>query len=201
MIHFYGAPMSSAGRTHWMLEEVEVPYEYHRVNTRDRASRTPEFLAASPEGKVPAIDDDGFKLTESVAINFYLAEKYRPELLGRDPKERALVYQWSLWAMTNLQPELLDIMMHSGLLPESERSPKVLEAARANAAPLIAFLDRSLGKNDYLVGNRFTVADVNAASVVYIAKFVGLLDDSTPASAAWVARLVARPAFQKATAR
>lgn len=174
-----------------------MPYEYHRVNTRDRTSRTPEFLAASPEGKVPAIDDDGFRLTESIAINFYLAEKYRPDLMGEGPKERALVHQWSLWAITNLEPELLAVRMHSGLLPENERSEKALATGRANAAPRLSFLDRSLGKNEYLVGNRFSVADVNAASVVYIAKFLGLLGDAQPAAVAWVDRLTTRPALSE----
>jgi glutathione S-transferase len=200
MIQFYGAPMSSSGRTHWMLEEVGVPYEYNRVNTRDRASYSAAFLAMSPGGKVPAIDDDGFRLFESIAINYYLAEKYKPELLGNDTRDRALVHQWSLWAMTNLQPELLAIMSHSALLPESERDPKKLDSARAAAAPLIGLLDRALGKDEYLVGGRFSVADVNVGSVVNIAKFLGLLADA-PAASAWLERLRARPAFQRAAGR
>jgi glutathione S-transferase len=200
MIQFYGAPMSSAGRTHWMLEEVGVPFEYHRVNTRDRASYGADFLAVSPGGKVPAIDDDGFRLVESIAINFYLAEKYKPELMGADARERALVYQWSLWALTNLQPELLTVMSHSALLPESDRDPKRLESARAASTPLIALLDRALGNDEFLVGGRFTVADVNAGSVVNIAKFIGLLAEA-PAASAWLERLRARPAFHRAAAR
>jgi glutathione S-transferase len=199
MIQFYGAPMSSSGRTHWMLEEVGTPYEYHRVNTRDRASYSAHFLAVSPGGKVPAIDDDGFRLAESIAVNFYLAEKYKPELMGNGPHDRALVHQWSLWALTNLQPELLTVMSHSALLPEGDRDPKRLESARVAATPLIALLDRALGNDDFLVGGRFTVADVNAGSVVNIAKFIGLLADA-PAASAWLERLRARPAFQRAAA-
>jgi len=199
MIQFYGAPMSSSGRTHWMLEEVGVPFEYHRVNTRDRTSYSPAFLAVSPGGKVPAIDDDGFCLAESIAINFYLAEKYKPELLGEGARERALAHQWSLWALTNLQPELLTVMSHSALLPESDRNPKTLESARAAATPLIGLLDRALGKDEYLIGGRFSVADVNAGSVVNIAKFIGLLA-AAPAASAWLERLRARPAFQRAAA-
>jgi glutathione S-transferase len=64
-----------------MLEELGVPYEYHRVDVRNGGTRTPEFLAIRPGGKLPAIDDDGFRLSESVAITFYLADKYRRELL------------------------------------------------------------------------------------------------------------------------
>jgi glutathione S-transferase len=183
-----------------MLEEVGVPFEYHRVNTRDRTSYGADFLAVSPGGKVPAIDDDGFHLVESIAINSYLAEKYEPELLGNDAREHALAHQWSLWALTNLQPELLTVMSHSALLPEGDRDPKRLESARAAATPLIALLDRALSNAEYLVGNRFTVADVNAGSVVNIAKFIGLLAEA-PAASAWLERLRARPAFQRAATR
>jgi len=200
MIQFWGAPASSSGRTQWMLEEVGTPYEYHRVNTRDRASYTPEFLAASPGGKVPAIDDGGFRLTESIAINFYLAEKYKPELMGTGLREHALVHQWSLWAITNLQPELMSVMMHSSLLPESERDPKVLAEAMLAADPLVSLLDRCLGDGEYLVGGRFSVADVNVGSVVYIAKFLGLVGDGRPATNAWLGRLRERTAFQRARA-
>jgi glutathione S-transferase len=182
-----------------MLEELGVPFEYHRVNTRDRASYSAAFLAVSPGGKVPAIDDDGFRLFESIAINLYLAEKYKPELLGMDERERALVNQWSVWALTNLQPELLTVMSHSALLPEGDRDPKRLESSRATAAELITLLDRSLGKSEHLVGDRFTLADVNAGSVVNIAKFIGLLAGA-PAANAWLERLRARPAFQRAAA-
>ena len=200
MIRFWGAPASSSGRTHWMLEEVGIPYEYHRVNTRDRTAYTPEFLAASPGGKVPAIDDGGFRLTESIAINFYLAEKYKPELMGSGLHERALIQQWSLWAITNLQPELMTVMRHSSLLPESERNPDVLAEAMLAAEPLVALLDRSFGDGEFLVGGRFSVADVNVGSVVYIAKFFGLVGDGRPAAKAWLERLRERPAFQRARA-
>jgi len=96
MIHFFGSPASSAGRTHWLLEELHVPYEYQRVSTRDGQTRTPEFLAMNPSGKIPFLRDGDIKLFESVAINFYLAEKYGAALWASALPERALLYQWSL---------------------------------------------------------------------------------------------------------
>jgi glutathione S-transferase len=197
MIHFYGSPMSSAGRTQWMLEELEVPYEYHRVSTRDGGTRTPEFLAVNPGGKVPAIIDGHIHLAESAAINFYLAEKHRPDLMGADLGERALVYQWSFWALTNLQPEVLTVMTHTSLLPEGSRSPQAAETARRNTVPLLRLLDIALTGNEFLVGERFTVADVNAGSVVNIARAIGLLEEYRHALA-WMDRLRARPAYLRA---
>src|SRR3954462_4458911 len=101
MIQFSGSPASSAGRTHWLLEELGVPYEYRRGSARDGGTRTPEFLALNPSGKIPFLVDGEFKLFESIAINFYLAEKYGASLWPDDSARRALVYQWSLWAITN----------------------------------------------------------------------------------------------------
>lgn len=199
MIHFYGSPNSSAGRTLWMLEEVGVPYEYHRVNLRDEASKA-QLRKVNPGGKIPAIDDDGFRLFESVAINFYLAEKYKPEFLGNDTKERALTHQWSLWAITNLQPEVLAIMLHTALLPEPERNPKALEAARSRIPPLLTHLDRTLAGTEYLIGNRFTVADVNTASVANLARVLGVLSSDYANLTAYVDRIRARPAYARAVA-
>jgi glutathione S-transferase len=198
MIRFYGAPASSAGRTHWLLEELGIPYEYKPINTRAGQTKPPEFLALNPTGKVPFIEDGDLKLFESVAINFYLAEKYGPSLWSSDPGERAHIYQWSLWAMTNVQPILIDIMYHTALLPENERDPKQAEKGRGWMVPYLKILDGGLRDKEYLVGGRFTVADVNAASVINIAPFVGCPLDPYPATAAWMARLKARPAYKRA---
>ena len=96
MIVCWGAPNSSAGRTHWLLEELGVPYEYRRVQFAEKPA---DFLAVSPGGKVPALKDGDIELFESMAINGYLAEKYGPELAGRDNAERARIWQWSLWSI------------------------------------------------------------------------------------------------------
>src|SRR5262245_26582684 len=119
--------MSSAGRSLWMLEEVGVPYEYKKVNLREEAARS-EYKKVNPGGKVPFLIDGDVRLAESIAINFYLAEKYKPELWPGDLAERALVYQWSLWSITNLQPETMRFLAHTSFLPEAERSAKVAEA-------------------------------------------------------------------------
>lgn len=198
MIRFYGSPMSSAGRSRWMLEEVGVPYHYERVQPRT-GTRTPEYLALNPAGMVPFLVDADVRLGESIAINFYLAERYAPELWSAELAERARLYQWSLWAITNLQPEALSVMLHSALLPEHERVPALAAQARLRAAPLLDHLDRQLDGVEHLVGGRFTVADVNVASVANLARAVGL-EGERPHLRAWLDRMRARPAYQRAAA-
>jgi glutathione S-transferase len=196
MLHFYGSPMSSAGRSRWMLEELGIPYEYHLTKPRED-TQSPAFLAINPGGTVPAIDDDGFRLSESIAINFYLAETYKPEWMGKDARERAQIFQWSLWAITNLQPEALSLMF-AAMGGERAPSEAALEGARKRVPGLLRYLEQSLSGCEYLVGNRFSVADVNAGSVVNLTYHLGALDAAFPNAKTWMERLRSRPAFTRA---
>ncbi len=189
--------MSSATRSRWMLEETGEQYEYVVVNVREGGTKTPEFLAKNPGGKIPFLEDGDLKLFESVAINMYLAEKYAPEMWANDLRERALIYQWSLWAITNLQPEALTVMRHTMLLSEADRIPKLVEPAKKECARLLAQLEQAL-TGEYLVGGRFTVADINAGSLVMLALRIGAAT-AGPNVAAWSKRLHERPALKTAT--
>jgi glutathione S-transferase len=197
MIKFYGSPMSSATRSRWMLEETGVKYDYVVVNVREGGTRTPEFLARNPGGKIPFLEDGDVKLFESMAINFYLAEKYAPELWASDPYERAQIHQWSLWAATNLQPQALTVMHNTMLLPEPERNAKLIEPAKQECQRFLGVLEE-LMSGDYLVGNRFTVADVNAGSITMLALRIGAAT-AGPKVATWSKRLHERKALQTAT--
>jgi glutathione S-transferase len=197
MIVFYGAPMSSAARTHWMLEEVGVPYEYKRISVRDGDTKKPEFLKVNPAGKIPVIQDGTVTLTESMAINFYLAEKYGKALMPTDPVERAHVYEWSFWAISNVQPLLLTILLNTMIRPEAERDTTAADAARVQIPPYLDTLNRALQGKDYLVGKQFTVADLNAASVIGLGAFVGVDLGAWPNAHAWLTRVQGRPAFAK----
>jgi glutathione S-transferase len=192
--------MSSAGRSRWMLEEVGAAYEYVHVDPLADASRRTELVRINPGGKIPAIDDDGFFLYESVAINHYLADKFAAGMLGNDLRERALVQQWTLWAMTNLQPYPLAVMLNTAILPEPQRDPAAAQAAREKAGPLLRLLEQSLNGKQFLVGERFTLADLNVGSIGFLARFAGLLTDH-PSTAAWLDGLAARPAYVRANAR
>jgi glutathione S-transferase len=198
MIHFYGSPMSSSSRTHWMLEETGVPYEYHVVHLREPQSRA-AYLEVNPGGKVPYLVDGDLRLAESVAINFYLAERYQPAMMPTDLAERAQVYQWSLWAITNLQPETLKIIAYSALQGDAARIPDQLASSREQCKRYLDVLEQAL-VGDYLLGDRFTVADVNTGSIVNLALMTRAAVPG-PRVGAWSERLRSRPAHGRAAAQ
>ena len=94
MLRIYGAAKSRALRTLWMVGELGLEYDHKAYLPRAPETRTPEFRALNANGRVPVIDDDGFILSESMAINFYLAKKHKSALYPSDPKNEALALQW-----------------------------------------------------------------------------------------------------------
>ncbi|HEY5950468.1 MAG TPA: glutathione S-transferase family protein [Kofleriaceae bacterium] len=194
MIEFFGAPASSAGRTHLLLEEIGVPYTYHRVNLRDPAGKA-EFLKQNPAGRVPFLVDDNVRIQESIAINFYLAEAYAPQLWSTDLAVRAQIYSWSLWCITNLQPAVMRVARHVVFVPAEQRSGYEVETGKADSQALLDELERGLDGVSYLVAGKLSVADINVASVVNLAAAFGAAT-LAPRTQAWLAALKARPAWQ-----
>jgi glutathione S-transferase len=93
MIYIYGNKRSRATRVLWLLEEIGQPYELKNIDFDKKEQKTPEYLALNPNGTVPTLEDNGLILFESLAINTYLADKYKPELLGETPEIRGQVHQ------------------------------------------------------------------------------------------------------------
>lgn len=197
MIKIYGPKASSARRTFWTAEECGVEYEQVPVNMKEKENRSPEFLKLNPNGKVPVMSDGDLVLFESMAINTYLGEKYKPELLGKNVEEHGLVYQWSYWAIANLAHAFETLILPKYGMPMSEES---MTKAREAIDKYMPILDTALVQKDFLVGDGFTLADLNVASVVYSAGFIEFDLARYPEVVRWLAIHTARPAFQKVLA-
>src|SRR3954447_19191842 len=195
-LKIYGTTRSRANRVIWMAEELGLAYETISVDLA--APRDPAFLAVNPNGRLPAIDDDGFYVFESMAINLYLAKKHGGPLAPRDAHEDAKMIQWSFWAVTELEKPGLDYLMHTMFLPPEKRDASIAEKALEALKKPIAVLDKTLEAFGHLVGGRFTAADLNVGVfAVYLASARDFLAEY-PNVAKFVGALAARPAFKKA---
>jgi len=197
MITIYGSPKSSSGRCFWCLEEVGVKYDAKSIDFKEKEHKSEAFLKLNPSGKVPALIDDEFVMSESMAINLYLAEKYKPELLGKTIHEKAKVNQWSIWAIADLQPPLIDIFIQLVFVPEDRRDAKVIAKAEEKLPNLLNIIDKQLENNKYLVGDEFTIADLNVNSVVSVCFHVNYDISKYENIKRWLSNISERPAFQK----
>ncbi len=191
----YGAAYSRAGRCIWMLEEIGQPYDHVGTSPRGE-TRTPEMLKLNPNGHVPVLDDNGYVIWESLAINQYLAEK-TGTLWPAGAQAHGQIAQWSLWAMTEVEPHLVTMLMHMMFLPEAQRSLEAIEQAKAALAKPMQVLDDHLAGRAYLLGADFNVGDLNVCSVLGLAAMLHY--DFSPFAnvGAWLGRCNGRPAAQR----
>lgn len=197
MLRIYGAARSRGLRTLWMVGELGLEYEHLDYAPRSPQTKTAEYLALNPNGAVPTIDDDGFVLSESMAINFYLAKKHG-KLYPADAKNEALAWQWSLWETDKLDRATTVYANHSSVLPEAQRDAALAKATWEEISAAFNVLNIALGKSRWLAGNDFSVADLNVASALYRALSFDLA--KWPNVNEWLHRCWDRPAGKKARA-
>jgi glutathione S-transferase len=205
MITLHGSPHSPNSRkVHWALEEMGAPYTYKPVNLAAREQKSPDFLRLNPNGRVPVIvdgeGDNGFILYESNAILWYLADKFgRGNIVPEDVAERALIDQWMWWQASDLAPAtsrpwvMKVSKSRSGQTFDEEKHRHMVQAA---ASPLL-LLDQHLTGRQFVVAERFTIADIALSEFFGLCSEAGIPLGDVPHVNAWFARLADRPAFQK----
>ncbi|CAN7642026.1 glutathione S-transferase family protein [Bosea sp. LjRoot9] len=203
----YGCYRSRASRNIWLANELGLTFTHVPVIQAYRVpdpqapdaplhTRSADFLKVNPNGHVPSIDDDGFKLHESLAINLYLARKHGGPLAPKDAQEEGLAVMWALWAATECETHALNLQYHLAAYPPEKRKPEVAAAALAALAAPFAVLDQTLAQGGgFVMGGRFTVADINLAEVIRYAKPATQLFEAAPHVKAWLEACQARPAF------
>lgn len=197
MITLYGSPRSSAGRCIWALEEAGVAFTQKDVDMKNKEHKSADFLKINPMGKVPAMVDGDITLFESMAINYYIADTYKKELLGTNALEKGLSMQWSFWATSELQPPIIEVFIQKVFVPEDKRDHNVIEKNLNKLPELLTVLNNSLADKKYLAGNQFTIGDINTASVVSICPMMGVDLGAYPNIKSWLGTISDRPAFQK----
>ena len=197
---FYYTPMSSATRVHWALEEVGVSYEKVKMDLGAGDQRKPEYLAKNPNGKVPLLVVDGTPIFESLAILLYLGETYGVDkgLFPAPGLERAEVFKWMVWSGVTMGDALMRIIRNTtDRFPEEQRSAKAGEAAKKDLVDCWAIADKALEGKEYLVGGRFTFADLAVGGFAPITARFGVDIGHLKNVQALAARCTSRPALMK----
>jgi glutathione S-transferase len=193
-LKIYGGAKNRGRRCLWLAAELGLDIEVVDVDLNAGQHNTPAFLEVNPNGQVPVLDDDGLILFESLAINLYLAKKYGGPLTAASLKEDALITQWSFWAAKEVEDVLITILVNRMMLPEPDRNPAAADAAERQLQKPLAVLEAALNRYDYLVGNRFTVADLNVSIVMSLINRLSLDIARFPKVRAWLDACLNRPA-------
>lgn len=198
MLTIYGIPKSRAFRCIWAAEEAGIAYAIEPVSF-GADSKTPEFLAINPNGKVPAMRDGELLLFESLAICLHIARRagghFNP---GEDDASRVL--QWTLWAAAEIEPSTTRWSYNTFVLPPEKRVPAEAEAGERALIKSLGVLEQHLEGRDWLVGGAFSVADLVLAAVLLGAYSRGADLSTRPKVKAWLARCFERPAAKRALA-
>jgi glutathione S-transferase len=213
MLKIYGVLRSRATRNVWLANELGVPFEHipviqvYRLPKPDAPgapfhTRSPDFVKVNPNAQIPvAVDENGVH-TESLAINLYLAKKHGGPLGPANVVEDGQMTQWTLWAATSVENDAITILYNRIGKPPAERDEKLALAAIEALRPKFAVLEKHLAANGgFIVGKRFTVADVNLAEIFRYAQPAPVLFDAAPHVKAWLSACQARPHFKAMMAK
>jgi glutathione S-transferase len=213
MLKIYGVYRSRATRNIWLASELGVPFEHipviqvYRVANPDAPgapfhTRSPDFVKIAPNAQIPVVTDENGVHTESLGINLYLAKKHGGPLAPANVVEDGQMTQWTLWAATSVELDAITVLYNRIGKPPAERDEKLALAAIEALKPKFATFDAHLAANGgFVVGHRFTVADVNLAEVFRYAQPAADLFDGAPHVKAWLAACQARPAFKAMMAK
>lgn len=194
-----GASSANVQKTLWALEELGLPYAHKLVGGAHGGLNEPAYRAMNPNGLVPTLQDGDLTVWESHATLRYLAATYGENLLWpADPRERALVDQWTDWTATTFQPGWIAVFWLFVRTPREQHDEKAIAAALAKTIAALRIADANLAERDYLAGDSLTYADIAAGVALYRWFTMDIDRPAMPGVENWYLRLQRRPAFRKA---
>ncbi|HUA80789.1 MAG TPA: glutathione S-transferase family protein [Dyella sp.] len=192
---FYHAPNSRSGGTHALLEELGADYELHLVNLKSGEQRQPAYRAVNPMGKVPAIRHGDALITEQPAVFLYLADLYADVGLAPaiDDPLRGPYLRWMVYYGSSFEPALVDRSLKREPAPPSTSPYGTWD-------DVLNTLHAQLAKGPYLLGERFTAVDILWGGALHWTTMFNLVPETTDIRA-YIDRVIARPAMQRAAAK
>ena len=197
----YGSKNSRSLRCTWALEEAGATYDYQHVWMMKGEGQSPAFKAINPAGKVPVLTDGDMTLTESVAIVMYIAEKFSDAtLMPANARQRAEVFRWIFFVVTEVEPHLWAIAQHRFVLPEDKRVPAVEATCVWQLQREFRVIEATLSARPFISGDAFSAADILVTHCLTWA-LSAKLDGLGEASLAYIERMKQRPALMRAATR
>jgi glutathione S-transferase len=193
MLKLYGTPPTRALRVMWLLNELGLEYEMLPVHILLGENKRQDFLSLNPAAKVPVLVDGSFVVTESAAIQLYLADK-NPQAgyIPATVEDRAQMYRWIFFLVTEIEQPLWRITRHTFLYPEDKRLPQDIDLARQECVEMVAVLERHMKEREFMVADRLSVADFTAAYTLDWANEENMLDGA-PRLREYLKSMYARP--------
>jgi glutathione S-transferase len=198
----YGTARSRALRALWGAEEVGIDFD-HVPTGYGADSKSDDYLGINPNGRIPALVDGELRLFESMAINLYLAQRYGGDLYPKTLADQARAQQWSVWGISEIEPLQMQVVVQRLFTPEEKKKkhPKTEPRAIRGLQRPLKVLNQALSGREWLISERFSVADLNVASVMQLMRQMQIPLDEYPEVARWLAACEARPALARARAR
>lgn len=189
----YGTPPTRALRAMWLINEMEIDCEIVMVDMGIGEHKSAEMLALNPTGKLPFLVDGEDVVSESCAIQLYLADKHSGNgLLGANLSERGQIYRWMFFLATDIEQPLWRVALHTRMYAEDDRLSADVPLAKRDGETMIAVLEDHMKDREFIVGDRLSVADFNAAYTLDWAREAGILGGA-PRLNAYVEKMYARP--------
>ncbi len=199
MLKLHFAPNSRAGRIVWLLEELGLDYELNRMDFHPKDLKSDEHRARHPLGRVPVLDDGDVSIYESGAIVEYVLERHKNG--GLKPAVDSALFpdylQWFHYCEGMVMPPVNIVVVNTLLLPPDRRDEKALAQAKKLLTKALAPVDEVLADRDYLIGD-FSGADIMLGHACFMSNRIGSVPEEMTNLKAYISRIEARPAFQKA---
>ena len=196
MIDFYTAPTPNGHKVSCTLEAMELEYETHVINLMENEQKKPEFLAISPNGRIPAIvdrDANNLPIFESGAIMIYLAEK-TGKLMPKDLNEKAKVLEWVMFQMGGVGPMMGQANVFFRYFPE--KIQPAIDRYQNEGSRLFEVLDTHLAKQDWLAKD-YSIADIANWCWVRTYKWSGISIEGLNNLERWMKAMYDQPGMSK----
>ncbi|HEX9327107.1 MAG TPA: glutathione S-transferase family protein [Reyranella sp.] len=201
MLKLYYAPGACSTASHLTLEESGAKYESQALAFAKSEQKTPEYLKINPRGRVPALVIDEGTIVENTAILDFIAAKYAPQLMPKDPVQRARAISLMAWFSNNVHPSFTHISRPERFATDTKVFDHLKEVGRSNFHNCLKEIDGIIGSKPWILGDQFSVVDCYALVFYGWGKRIGLPVEELKNYTAWKDRMLARPAVRRVLER